>query len=194
MSDIPLQEWLDAHQPDDNLIYKKGFWNQAVFVRDELTHLVASGLSYPQRQKMGVCWAISSHVSKSVTLPVYLLYRPDLDLRLVMRGNFYNWKLSVASEKPIEADFTGLFYTTPPVEPEYTGDELHPVYFEGFPPDLIFGYYENSDRRRWSAQLGSDRELWTTVYLIMRALGAIKACRRHTQESHREELAREREG
>ena len=57
--------------------------------------------------------------------------------------------------------------------------------------DLIFGYYEPSDRQRWSAQLGSREELWTTLFLVMRALRVIKPAVWHTPESHRAAMAEE---
>ncbi len=113
---------------------------------------------------------ISTHTSKSVLLPVYSLEKPDRGLRLVLRNNFHNWKLSVLSQTPIEQDFSDLFHTTPPVDPDYTGNPLSPVYFEGFPQDLIFGYYSTSDHKQWSAEIWSDYALWTTVYLISKQL------------------------
>src|SRR6185369_7381601 len=100
---------------------------------------------------------------KSVKLPVYQLSRPDLGLRLILRGNFHDWKLSVISNKPIAADFTGLFRTTPPTHPKYHGNELASCYFEGFPEELVFGYYEPSDKCQWSAAIGGQQALWATV-------------------------------
>lgn len=167
----PLQEWFNRENPliSDDMIYKEALATQMVFVRDDLGGLV--GL----RQRCDEVRVISTHTSKSICLPVYSLERPDLGLRLVLRDNFYNWKLSVLSEEPIIANFDGLFYTTPPPDPGYSGDPLHPVYFEGFPRDLIFGYYEPSDKKRFSAELwGGNVALWTTLFLILRARGVVQ--------------------
>lgn len=185
MEPMDLQQWFNVwlSTTDETLYYKKAAERQIMDVRDS----IARGLLRANAM------VISTHRSKSVVLPVYRIDRPDIGLSVVLRENFYNWKLSVLSERPIEANFDGLFYTTPPVEPEYTGNYLHPVYFEGFPADLIFGYYEPSDKRRWSAELwGGDYALWTTLYLIRKALDDMKPMKWHTQESHRAELAAQR--
>ena len=96
--------------------------------------------------------------------------------------------MSVISDAPIEADFSRLFHTTPPVEPDYTGDPLHPVYFEGFPRNLIYGYYGKSDKKTWSAEIHGREALWTSIYLIMASLGDLKPLQWHTKESHQAEL------
>ena len=93
-------------------------------------------------------------------------------------------KISVESAKRIDADFDGLFKTAPPPEPDYTGSVISPVYFEGFPEHRIFGYYD-LDHSRWSASIGGDHALWTVIFTIMKALGAISPLRYHTRESHR---------
>lgn len=185
---MDLQAWATANKPDEDLIYKDGYWKQIIWVRDRLCWLMSRGLH--ERIKARV---ISYHTSKSVRLPVFELERPDLGLRLILRDNYYNWKLTVMSALPIVADFDGLFYTTPPVDPKYTGDPLAGCYFEGFPRELVFGYYEPSDKRHWSAEInGGDPVLWATVFLIMKSLGAVKPFAWHTKESHRRELDEDR--
>lgn len=191
---VPLQEWFrENSEQNPDLVYLGSFKHQVLFVRDQLYRVVSAGVDFTTFDEMGVLFVISYHRSKSVRLPVFSIERPDIGLQLVLRNNFYNWKLSVISETPIEADFSGLFYTTSPVEPSYTGNHLLPVYFEGFPRNLIFGYYAESDKKRWSAEVSGDHDLWMTLFLIMRSLGHIKAFRWHTQESHRIELDRDRE-
>lgn len=188
----PLQKWISEQIVADEMLWKGAWGDQVQFVRDSLAHLVGRGLSYKQFKTADVATVISTHRSKSIALPVYELARADLGLRLVLRNNFYDWKLSVISEDPVVADFEGLFRTTSPIEPAYTGNELASVYFEGFPRSLVFGYYAESDRRQWSAAIGGDSAMWTTVFIIMKALGAVKPMKWHTQESHRAQLAAER--
>lgn len=185
-SGVPLQEWINGHPVRDEMLWKGAFGHQVMFVRDRLVSLFGTGLDYDQQKE--IARVISTHRSKSIELPVYQLARPDQDLRIVLRNNFYNWKMSVLSETPIQADFDGLFHTTPPIDPDYTGDQLHPVYFEGFPHDLIFGYLAESDGRRWSAEIPTDESLWTSVFLMMRSLNNVKPLVWLTRESHRKEL------
>jgi hypothetical protein len=190
----PIQAWFDkwlAEHEGSDLYYKDAASAQVQLVRDTLAALVWADVPYWKRANEGeprtdckvTGYVISEHRSKSVRLPVYLFERADLGIRFVLRNNFYDWKLSVMSENPIQSDlFPYLFHTTPPIEREYTGDELAHVYFEGFPKDLIFGYH-GADPRRWSASLG-DRALWTTILLCMRSVGGVKPMAWHTRESH----------
>jgi hypothetical protein len=115
--------------------------------------------------------------------------RKDLGLQLTVRGNFHDWKLSVSTERPLPyINFTGLFHTTPPVDPKYTGNELASVYFEGFPKDLVYGYYHDSRDGKWSACVDDSYTLYTVCFLVMRAAGGIKPHTWHTEASHRAEL------
>jgi len=182
---VPLQQWFRSVYNLDADPYADGpAWHQIMFVRDRLVRVVAFGLDHEDVES--VAWVISTHGSKGFPLPVYQLERPDLGLRFVLRNNFHDWKLSVISELPIDGvDFAGLFRTTPPIDPAYTGDPLDSVYFEGFPEGMTFGYYETSDKRRWSAEIQSNEAMWTTLFLIMRARGAIGPLTWHTEASHR---------
>lgn len=169
----PLQEWFNKQREvtPDEMYYKGASARQIMWVRDTLANVFNCGLVFEERRQVEV---IATHTSKSVLLPVYSLERADCSLRLVLRENFFNWKLSVISGEPLDVDFSGLFHTTPPIDPSYTGNPLASVYFEGFPEDLIFGYYAPSDKRRFSAEIwGGDEALWTTVFLIMRARGVV---------------------
>lgn len=187
----PLQEWISKTVVADEMIWKGAWGSQMRFMRDALMPLARGGMTKDAYKAAGdnIAWVISTHTSKSISLPVLELDRSDIGLRLIFRDNFYNWKMSVISEKPITVDFAGLFHTTPPIDPAYTGNPLAPVYFEGFPKDLIFGYYEPSDKMKWSCEIWEgQRAVWTSVFLMMRSLGQIKGFTWHTQESHKKEL------
>lgn len=189
--------WLKEHRETD-LIYAKGSdgpsLRQVHFIRDSIGPMVWANVNYYDRPRAiprydcrETATVISEHRSKSVRLPVYSITREDMGLQLTLRDNYYNWKLSVSSKVTIEVDFSGLFFTTPPVEPDYTGDSLHSVYFEGFPRDRIFGYYSDN-HCQFSAEIHSDNALWTAIFLMMRSLGVIKAFEWSTRESHRKSL------
>lgn len=182
-SPVPLHQWATEHPILDEMLWKKSAYNQMHFIEDDLNPLLQNKLKGDDRTGVKV---ISEHRSKSIKLPVYKLQREDLTI--ILRYNFYNWKMSVICSKKIDANFDGLFHTTPPIEPDYTGNELASVYFEGFPKDLCFDYYESTDKKVWSAEISNDQMLWTTVYLILKALEYIEPMKWHTKESHRKEL------
>jgi hypothetical protein len=180
---VPLYTWWTENTIDDEMLWKQAASNQMHFVED-LNGLMQNKLKKSERKQVQV---ISEHMSKSILLPVYLLERGDL--QIILRYNFYNWKMSVICNRKIDANFDGLFHTTPPIEPDYTGNELASVYFEGFPKDLIFDYYEETDKKVWSAQCHNEQILWTTVYLILKAVGYVSPTEWTTKEKHQKELA-----
>jgi len=184
-----LQEWISEQLVRDEMLWKGAYASQMMFLRDRVQFLIGAGL--PFGESANLARVISTHRSKSIDLPVVRLDRPDLGISFVMRDNFYDWKLTVLSTRPIDADLAGLFFTEPPSEPEYTGDELHSVYFEGFPPELIRGYW-TQNKCQWSASIGGDHAFWATLFLCMRSIGALPDRRYHTRESHRRELAEAR--
>lgn len=185
-NDNALQHFISKLHPTDDMLWKGAWGDQMRFMRDVLVPLVGWGMHY--EDVSSIPEIVSTHRSKSIILPVLGMNRPDIGLRLIVRENFYNWKLSVISERPVIADFSGLFHTTPPVEPKYTGNPLADVYFEGFPKDLVFGYYEPSDKMKWSAEISGDYKLYTTVFFILRALDVVKPYEWHTEASHRKQL------
>lgn len=180
---MQIGEWWRDH-PDKNRSVES---QVEYFIH--LGNMVGVGLSYDDRWKN--ISAISTHRSKSCLLPVVEIVRPDLGLRLTIRDNFYDFKLSVESDSCLiwsdvtTAVFPTLFYTTPPPDPEYTGDHLASVYFEGFPKDRIFGYYQPSGGSRFSASICGREEPWTVIFLIMREVGAIKPLERGTRKTDR---------
>ncbi|HVS79701.1 MAG TPA: hypothetical protein VHF05_01855 [Candidatus Paceibacterota bacterium] len=141
-----LEDWARAHDPSQtNLLFKNGFWDQIEFVRDQIPGIayVACGLEAARYVETNIR-VISTHVSKSVTLPVFHLRLPNGD-QFVMRYNFHDWKVSVAAKEPIDADFMRLF--NPSLK-------LHRAYCEGFPEEWIFGSYE-ADPGKFSVVLQS---------------------------------------
>jgi hypothetical protein len=150
----PLQEWFNENQPDEDLIYRKGLDRQVFFVRDTLpSALCANREEYEQ----GEWVVISTHRSKSVVLPVFQIKLP-IGLTITMRDNFYDWKVSVSARAPLCFDVMGLF------DPSR---ELHPVYFEGFPREIIYGSYE-SDPSRFSVELRNDYLVFTLLWIVAR--------------------------
>lgn len=181
----PLQDWITERVVADEMLWKGSWGHQMSFLRDPLRRVAATGLEWDEMKQ--IAKVISTHMSKSVSLPVVEYTRKDLGLRLIVRNNFYNWKLSVVSKTPIKADFSGLFHTTLPKQPKYTGNPLADCYFEGFPNNLIFGYY-SQDKQKFSAKIDSDEQLYTTFFLIMRALGAVKPFVWSTEKTHSAQL------
>jgi hypothetical protein len=101
-------------------------------------------------------------------LPVYSLERSDLGLRVILRDNFSDWKISVVSVRPIESEVLKFMF-----DPESTY-LLESCYFEGFPKDLVFGPYAQ-DHHKFSACIRSKYMLYAMVFELMRAVGGLTA-------------------
>jgi hypothetical protein len=151
--------------------HQDGATQQVAFIRSDIAALMGIGMDYQLRRDQ-LIHIVGEHRSCSIVLPVFELYRPDWGLRLILRNNFYNWKLTVLSEQPIVADLSRLCFVTPPLDPEYTGNELADCYFEGFPKELIRSYY-TENIREWSAEIQNNCQLWTVVYLLLVSLDRI---------------------
>ena len=180
---VPLQTWYDAwleEHESTNLIYAKSGGDvqlpQVHFVRDTLARLIWRGIKYddiprePERLDCAVtAYVISEHRSKSVRLPVYSLERSGLGLQIVLRDNYYNWNVSVVSERPVAADLRG-FVTDFRDEAERAKyrprDCWGCCFFEGFPAELMLGPY-SKDRRKFSLWTNGDHELYALVRNLM---------------------------
>lgn len=187
----PLQawydQWLKAHEETD-LIYvgkrdgNRSYLGQLEFVRDTLGPLLWADKKYeerpneppPRSECKESAWVIGEHRSKSVPLPVYSLERPDLGLQFVLRDNYYNWNVSVISEKPVTSDLRGFqldFSDDDKGRDKHRtfspGDYWGYCFFEGFPDALRFGPH-SLDPRKFSLTIGSDHRIYTFLFLILR--------------------------
>ncbi len=182
---MQLQKWINEQTVSDDMLWKGAFGHQVAFIRDNIARFVTSEFRIDDAEKLVT--VVSTHRSKSITLPVVEINNPNIGLTLILRNNFSNWKLSVISAEPIVAPFEYMFHTTPPVEPDYTGDPLHPVYFEGFPRDLIFSYYSKNNRK-FSAEIHGDEMLFMTVFEILKSLGKLQPMKWLTRVEHKAQM------
>lgn len=159
------ESWLLANKPDDGLIYKDGLKPQVRFVqhtiyRDLFFDKECIGIDkysdeYDEAYDNFTPLVISTHKSKSVLLPVFELNLESVGVKLVLRNNFYDWNVSVESEKEIFCDFKGLI-----TEASYAD-----CYCQGFPKNRIYGQYEE-DRKRFTVCLSDDYKLYTFMWIL----------------------------
>ena len=149
-----LQSWFNANMPAEDLIYKDGMSRQVMFVRDTITGLLArSYFEYKRLPKV-----ISTHTSKSVMLPVY--YFDSAFAKLIMRNNFYDWKVSVESKVgPLDLDLEGLCGISEPISS---------CYCEGFRTEWVFPAYSH-DKTKFTVEVMDKHGLYTFLFLLRRA-------------------------
>lgn len=155
---VDVTAWIQVNEPDENLIYAKGLGDQVRFVRDRLCQLLRS--TYEELRDNPPL-VISTHYSKSVKLPVFQINLEKYGIEMVLRYNFYDWKISVKSDKPLDFDYMGLFNPT---------EEISYLYCEGFPRDKVYGSYEQS-HSQFTIEIGSHYDLYTFIFLLKNYLG-----------------------
>lgn len=151
----PLQEWFSEwlDSTTDDLLYKQAAKGQVMFIRDTLGRALVS----EWKRWEGVPVVIGEHRSKSVRLPVYHIALPDMEL--VLRDNFYDWKVSVRSDAPIRnVAGWGLFD-----EADERG--ISACYCEGFPREWVQGPYAK-DKRRFTVELSGQYDLYAFCLLL----------------------------
>lgn len=150
---VDVTAWVRVNEPSKDLIFGSGLGTQVCLVRDQICRLLYN--SYEE-------WAsnppmvISTHRSKSVKLPVYQIILKQYGIKIVLRNNFYDWKISIKSEVPLDFDFMGLF--------DYS-KEWAACYCEGFPKDDVYGSYSSSCTH-FTFELNTHYELYTFAYLL----------------------------
>ena len=154
---IDLLTWCRVNEPSDNMIYKQGYWDQIIFIRDDINGLFYdySDSGYEEYNANPVL-VINTHMSKSILLPVYKINLKKHNLSMIIRNNFYNWKVSVISEKEIDVDFMGLFKKN---------KNIHSVYCEGFEKNQVFGCFKNN-KKQFTVEIDDRNRLFTFMYLL----------------------------
>ncbi|MEK7642092.1 MAG: hypothetical protein AAB365_03855 [Patescibacteria group bacterium] len=151
---MPLQKWAMSNEPDKKLNYASSYWGQITFVRDQVITLLAR--DYEEFKRIGAtATVIATHTSKSVKLPVFRIVIEDR-LEITMRCNFHDWKISIKSKDPVEADFMGLF------DPK---DKVSSTCCEGFPKDCIYGSYA-ANKREFTVELVNQYHVYTFFWLF----------------------------
>lgn len=139
---------------DDNLIYKKAGINQAIFVRDTLA---GNLLHYVP------VFAISTHMSKSVSLPVYGITMRN-GIKLIMRDNFYDWKVSVILPKPLPKNYL-------PTELFSNREDIPDYYLEGFHDEWAFKTYDPDDDKqtKFTVEVRNKYDIYVLFFYLKNA-------------------------
>lgn len=164
---VDITTWIHVNEPDEKLLYKDGCIKQVCFIRDNICRNLFLFKEYPKAQednledeiykksKMFQPMVISTHRSKSVLLPVMEIDLESVGVKLVFRNNFYDWNVTIESQKDIDCDFKGTFID----------EDYHYCYCEGFPKDRIHGMYKDN-HKKFTFCINSDYELFTFMWLL----------------------------
>ena len=153
---MPLSAWIEKHLPKPEMYWKDTATSQFKFLAKLSTFL------FPNEAKRERCAAVvGTHWSKSIELPVVEFQLENA--RIVMRDNFYDWKVSVQIDEPIDIDVIGSSFTEL-FDPKGEHSEC---YCEGFSEYDVFGSFD-SDRRRFTVSIGNDDNLMKFCEMLYR--------------------------
>lgn len=164
---IDVTTWIRVNKPDEKLIYKEGCGRQVCFIRDTIYRRLFFEIEFPSAKDNPYSdesskayedfqpFVISTHCSKSVILPVMEIDLKSVGVKLVFRNNFYNWNVTVESEKDIECDFKETF----------TDESYHYCFCEGFPGGRRHGMYKDN-HKKFTCCIYNDYELFTFMWLL----------------------------
>jgi hypothetical protein len=133
-----VQEFLNQFMEEtpDTMLWKESAINQMVYIRDIFPGLFGCGVE-----------VISNHTSKSVKLPVYrAVTKQDFDI--IMRGNFYDWKVSVKLYKGLSSTFKQLCEE---LCTDGIKNTINRCYFEGFEDKWIHSKLESNYNEEYNS-------------------------------------------
>ena len=158
---VDVTAWIRVNQPVPELIYGKQLISQICFVRGKINWLLRSTYDEWDANKPQV---VSTHYSKSVKLPVYKIDLEKYGIEIVLRYNFFEWIVSIKSEKPLDCDFLGLF------DPK---KEIPVTNCYGVPLNMIFGSYEKN-HSQFMIEFSSEYDVYTFFFILKNYLGIEK--------------------
>ena len=156
-----LLEFMREWDIDDNLIYKKAAINQAIFVRDNLGTGILSSIPI---------FVVSMHRSKSVHLPVYYAKLRN-GIEIMMRENFYDWKLSVKIPESYPA-LPANYLPEDCITEGYGGPEekIPSCYLEGFPEEWSFDAFNpDAPGKQFTVETSSNYRLYVLLHRLKHA-------------------------
>ena len=154
-----LQSWflMAMENTSKSMTYYRAFCDQVVFIRDEICghvlHKYIDGEIISLLESLDI---VSTHVTKSITLPVYKIVLKDFT-KLVMRENFHGWIISVESEEDVVFPLSIL---------EYSPDrKIEKCFCEGFDESWVYGCY-SKNKKRFTIAIDDNYKFYMFIYLL----------------------------
>ena len=171
---VELKYWKRKWELDDDLIYKKAGINQAGFVSGE----ICGNLLHVHG------FVVSTHCSKSCKLPVYYIKMRN-GIKLIMRNNFYDWKMSVEIPEQYAAlpiDFLPADCLSHSMV-KNEGDKIATCYMEGFSSEWCYdAYLPKNPPKRFSIEVPDNHRLYVIIHRLKHAYPDVEF---HTEDDTR---------
>lgn len=129
-----IQKWFNLNEPEDNYIYKKTWWKNNMFIRDEIVNRLFSD---KQAEVVG------THFSKSIECPVIKTYYKGVEV--LWQYNFYHWQIMIKSNKNLELK-----------DLEYIGADADYFFYQGIPTEYQFKPYSENNKKEFAISTHSN--------------------------------------
>ena len=156
-----LLYFMRKQELDDNLMWKDASISQEVFVRDTICGNLLKVHGF----------VVSTHYSKSCELPVYFITMRN-GVKLIMRYNFYDWKVSVETPNNQPALPAGYLPTDLMTFSMVDGklEKIPQCYLEGFKKEWCYDAYDPENiPRKFTIEVPSKYSLYVIIYLLKHA-------------------------
>ena len=161
MEKTELKHWRKTWALEEALIYKQAAYNQAHFFINKICGDLLKSKGF----------VVSHHTSKSCKLPVYFIKLRN-GIRLTMRCNFYDWKLSVE----IPEEYASLPTNYLPEDclshdlVQNKRDKISPCYCEGFKKEWCYDAYDPQlPPKKFTIEIPDDERLYVIIHYIKHA-------------------------
>ena len=158
-----FQHWLMTHQPSDNMVYKKAWWDYLIFIRDKI---ISDMFYWPMVCNMKIDFQeqlrlmsnqydiVGTHFSKSIEHPVILMRYKGAEI--VFRYNFYDYEITVISDRDIRLP-DNLF-----------NKKNKTFYYQGFPEKYQIKTSYAESKKRFSVELSPQCQykFYTFMFLL----------------------------
>lgn len=149
-----LAEWIQTRTVDTTPERDQYFRQQLEFVQGRVVTVLAPNRNNIAQILNGIR-VVGEHTSAFVVLPVYSIELPN-GVKLTMRGNHFNWIISVNSPQDATANYAGLFEED---------KEISPAFCNGFPRYLVYGSYRRN-KLRFTIRLQDDYDLYAFLRIF----------------------------
>ena len=145
-------EWLYLNPLRGDTIVREEFEEVKKFIRDLSFMLWEDSVSEPV--------VISKHAFRNLLFPVYKFVIEKCNLVIIMRHNFYDWKISIDSKEPIFCDYLGIIDENETIGPQQC---------EGFPLINVYKSY-SENKYSFTVSLKSKYDVYTFLYMTKKYL------------------------
>lgn len=153
---IDLLTWCRVNAPGDNMIYKESYWTQIMLIRDRINSLFYDDV---QEYNENPVMVINTHMSKSITLPIYLIDLKKHGVQIILRDNIYDWLITVISDREITVDFNGLFREDLKIQ------KTNSYTYSEFTDDQIKDCFKDN-KKQFTLEIQDDYNLYVFMYLL----------------------------